>query len=138
MSKIDTDEILHKLRNPWGLSKDEIRGVRLAAANEIDRLREELKMVRRDQEKLSNSQIDVVEVIESLERDVLGRCKDARSLILFNENPKAIEQRTKDACFKAMYAYLNEHTEGPRTYAHWTYDGIKHAIDSAGEKDEQD
>jgi len=106
MSNLNTDEIRKKIPEWNGKIRDRkvsidvyysIRVDLIETLNEIDQLREELQMVRRDQKNLSDSQIDVVETIESLEKDILQKCKAARSLILFNEHPKSVEQRIRNA-----------------------------------------
>lgn len=52
-AKYTTNELLHYLRNPWGLNADEVRYVRHEAANELEHL---MKMLREANEKLRASQ----------------------------------------------------------------------------------
>ena len=141
---MNTDEIREKVSKCR--DADEMRVYTYEVLTKIDRLREEHEMVCRDQKRLSDSQIDVVEVIESLEKDVLERCKKARSLILFNENPKSIEHRTKEAIKsnlptkKALKEAVEEGSHGEElTFGEemvctLLMDMVKQAIDSAGGK----
>lgn len=46
MPKLETDKLLHILRNPFGHSTEEIREVSLAAATEIERWKDAFENIR--------------------------------------------------------------------------------------------
>ena len=80
------EQKIERLRHNYKIDSDK-EGLWLI--KELKTCRKELEMYKRTNRELSDTQIDIVEIIERLETDIVDRCGEARKEIIFHEDRKA-------------------------------------------------